>query len=209
MTTVFLVDDHALMRDGLSALLTSRGHRVVGEAGSVEEALSQIPRQAPELLLLDLHLGAASGLELQAQLVRRRIPVKTIVLSVDAQVHQVAEAHRLGVPGYVLKGASGQELLQAMDVVMRGGYCWDARAQALLDRAVQTSPMALLSPRDIQIVQLVVRGWSSTAIGERLFLSPKTVDTYRSRLMAKLDINDVPSLVRLAIREGLLSLDDV
>jgi DNA-binding NarL/FixJ family response regulator len=209
MTTVYLVDDHALMRDGLNALLTSRGHRVVGEAGSVEEALSQIPRQAPDLLLLDLYLGAASGLELQAQLVRRRIPVKTIVLSVDAQVHQVAEAHRLGVTGYVLKGASGQELLQAMDVVMRGGHSWDARAQALLDRAGQASPMALLSPREIQIVQLVVRGWSSTAIGERLFLSPKTVDTYRSRLMAKLDVNDVPSLVRLAIREGLLSLDDV
>ena len=209
MTTVYLVDDHALMRDGLNALLTSRGHRVVGEAGSVEEALSQIPRQAPDLLLLDLYLGAASGLELQAQLVRRRIPVKTIVLSVDAQVHQVAEAHRLGVTGYVLKGASGQELLQAMDVVMRGGHSWDARAQALLDRAGQASPMALLSPREIQIVQLVVRGWSSTAIGERLFLSPKTVDTYRSRLMAKLDVNDVPSLVRLAIREGLLSLHDV
>ena len=80
--------------------------------------------------------------------------------------------------------------------------------QALLERVGQTSRMALLSPREIQIVQLVVRGWSSIAIGERLSLSPKTVDTYRSRLMAKLDVNDLPSLVRLAIREGLIGLDE-
>lgn len=208
MMAVYLVDDHALMRDGLRAFLISQGHRVVGEAGSVDKALSEIRQLVPEVLLLDLYLGDASGLELQEQLVRRQVPVKTIVLAVDAQVHQVAEAHRLGVTGFVFKGASGHTLLQTMDVVRRGGRCWDPRAQALLERVGQTSRMALLSPREIQIVQLVVRGWSSIAIGDRLSLSPKTVDTYRSRLMAKLDVNDLPSLVRLAIREGLIGLDE-
>lgn len=208
MMAVYLVDDHALMRDGLRAFLVSQGHQVVGEAGSVDKALPEIRRLVPEVLLLDLSLGDASGLELQEQLVRRQVPVKTIVLAVDAQVHQVAEAHRLGVAGFVFKGASGQTLLHAMDVVRRGGRSWDPRAQALLERVGQTSRMALLSPREIQIVQLVVRGWSSIAIGDRLSLSPKTVDTYRSRLMAKLDVNDLPSLVRLAIREGLIGLDE-
>lgn len=208
MTTVYLVDDHALMRDALTALLASHGHHVVGEAGAVDSALAEIRRVAPDVLLLDLNLGDASGLDLQAQLVRRHVPVKTIVLAVDAQAHQVAEAQRLGVAGFVFKGASGQTLLRTLEVVGRVGRCWEPRAQALLERAGQASRMSLLSPREVQIVQLVVRGWSSTAIGERLSLSPKTVDTYRSRLMAKLDMNDLPSLVRLAIREGLIGLDE-
>lgn len=208
MTAVYLVDDHALMRDGLRALLLPHDYEVVGEAGSLDEALPDIRLLMPDLMLLDLHLGEASGLELQEQLVRRQIPVKTIVLSVDAQVHQVAEASRLGVAGFVFKGAPSQTLLQTMEVVRRGGRSWDPRAQALLERVGQASRLALLSPREVQIVQLVVRGWSSNAIGDRLHLSPKTVDTYRSRLMAKLDVSDLPSLVRLAIREGLIGLDE-
>lgn len=208
MTSVYLVDDHALMRDGLRALLSANGYVVAGEAGSVDKAMEAFRELQPDLLLLDLNLGDASGLELQEWLRKHRLPTRTIVLTVGAQAHQAAEARRLGVEGFVFKGASSQSLLQAMVVVMRGNHAWDARALDLLERAGQASRMGLLSPREIQILQLVVRGQTSASIAERLFLSPKTVETYRSRLMAKLEVNDVPGLVRLAIREGLIGLED-
>jgi two-component system, NarL family, invasion response regulator UvrY len=208
MTTVYVVDDHALLRDALRALLASHQHIVVGESGNVHTAWADICRLVPDILLLDLNLSSASGLELQERIVRQKIPTRTIVLTADAQVHQALEAHRLGVAGFVFKGTSGESLLQAIEVVKSGNRCWRPRAQALLERTSPSSLLAMLSPREIQIVQLVVRGSSSSAIGERLFLSPKTVDTYRSRLMAKLGVRDIPSLVRLAIREGLIGLDD-
>lgn len=208
MTSIYVVDDHALMRDGLRVLLSAHGHEVVGDSGSADKALADILELVPEILLLDLNLGDSFGLELQELLHRHRVPTRTVVYTVAAQYHQVLEAHRLGVLGFVFKGASATTLLQSIDAVMNGRRHWEARAQTMLDSPGQRSRIALLSPREVQIVQLVVRGLSSAAIAKRLFLSPKTVDTYRSRLMAKLEVNDVPGLVRLAIREGLIGLED-
>lgn len=209
MTTVYLVDDHALMRDALRALLSAHQYKVVGESGNLDKALTEIRELLPNVLLLDLSMGKASGLDLQEQIFRQRLSVRTIVLTVDAQPFQAAEAHRLGVAGFVFKGASGNSLLQAIEAVSRGARCWQPRVQELLDRASKARPFSTLSLREMQIVQLVVRGLTSVAIGERLFLSPKTVDTYRSRLMAKLGVGDGASLVRMAIREGLVGLDDI
>jgi two-component system, NarL family, invasion response regulator UvrY len=208
MSTVYVVDDHALMRDGLRALLSGGGHNVVGEADSPSRALPEIVRLVPDILLLDLNMGERSGLELQERLKRHNIATRTVLLTVDVQAHHVSEAQRLGVEGFVLKGTSSQELLETLERVMRGQRCWAPQAQALLESPEAASRMAQLSPREVQIVQLVVRGMTSAAIGQQLFLSPKTVDTYRSRLMAKLEVGDVPGLVRLAIREGIIGLDD-
>ena len=208
MTTVYLVDDHPLVRDALRALLASHQYTVVGESGTLEEAWTHIRRLVPDILLLDLNLAGASGLELQERIYRQGIATRTIVLTVEAQVHQALEADRLGVAGFVFKGSSGQSLLQAIEVVRRGDRCWRPRAQALLEQTSQSGRLAHLSPRDIQIMQLVVRGLSSSVIGERLHLSPKTVDTDRSRMMGKLGVKDVSGLVRLAIREGLIGLED-
>lgn len=208
VTSVYLVDDHPLMRDALRTLLSAHQYSVVGESDHLDEALTEIRELLPDILLLELSLGKWSGLDLQEQIYRQRLPVRTIVLTVDANAIQAAEAHRLGVAGFVFKGTTGNSLLQAIEVVVRGARCWRPKAEALLDRASQTSPFSVLSPREMQIVHLVVRGLSSAAIGERLFLSPKTVDTYRSRLMAKLGVNDVANLVRMAIREGLIGLED-
>jgi two-component system, NarL family, invasion response regulator UvrY len=206
MSTVYVVDDHALMRDGLRALLSGSGHNVVGEADTPSRALPEIVRLLPDILLLNL--GERSGLELQERLKQHNIATRTVLLTVDVQARHVSEAQRLGVEGFVLKGASSHELLETLEQVMRGQRCWAPQAQALLESPEAASRMAQLSPREIQIVQLVVRGMTSAAIGQQLFLSPKTVDTYRSRLMAKLDVGDVPGLVRLAIREGIIGLDD-
>ena len=212
MTDVYLVDDHVMLRDGLRAVLQVAGYHVVGESADPTQALADLQRLAPAVLLLDLQLGQRSGFELLTQIQRRRLPVRTIVLTMSAQPRHVAEALRLGALGYVLKGASAAELMGAIDSVLQGrrylgGDVADLAVQGLTARDGETALNAL-SARERQIVVLVVRGQSSAEIASLLHLSPKTVDSYRSRLMAKIGVADVPALVRFAIRAGLIDAEE-
>lgn len=212
MTTIYLVDDHQIMRDGLRALLEARGLTVVGESADPTVALSDLVRLRPDVLLLDLNLGGRSGLELQAELQRRQLPVRTVVLTMSAQPHQVAESLRLGAFAYVLKGSPASELMAAIQAAVQGrkflGTDVAGLALDALTQAQKADPLSQLSPRERQIILMVVDGHSSSAIGTTLHLSPKTVATYRSRLMKKLAVSDVPSLVRLAVRHKLIDADD-
>lgn len=209
MTDVYVVDDHALMRDGLRAVLEDAGHRVVGEAEHPTPALADLQRLLPAVLLLDLNLGERSGLELLEQVQQRKLPVRTVVLTMSAQARHVADALRLGAVGYVLKGAPASEVLRAIDAVLAGRRYLGPEAAELAVQGLTASPdasaLASLSVREQQVLLLVVRGHTSAAIAEALNLSPKTVDSYRSRLMTKLGVDDLTGLVRLAIREGLIS----
>ncbi|MCF8161497.1 MAG: response regulator transcription factor [Polaromonas sp.] len=210
MSRVYLVEDHQIMRDGLRALLEARGHTVVGESADPTQALADLLRLNPEVLLLDLNLGGRSGLELQAELQRRRMPVRTVVLTMSAQPHQVAEALHLGASAYVLKGSPASELMEAIELAVNGKKFLGANvADLALEAFTQpdADPLSLLSPRERQIILMVVQGKSSAAIGITLHLSPKTVATYRSRLMKKLGVSDVPGLVRLAVRHKLIDAE--
>jgi len=212
MSDVYLVDDHLMMRDGLAALLRAAGHRVVGEAADPPVALAEIQKLNPQVLLLDLNLGERSGFELLSELQRRKLEVRTIVLTMSSQPRHVAEALRLGAMGYMLKGAPSADLLQAVAAVAAGrrhlgGEVADLAVQGLTARDEQPA-LASLSARERQMAELVVRGKSSSEIGLLLHLSPKTVDSYRSRLMAKLGVADVPALVRFAIRTGLIDAEE-
>ena len=208
MARIYLIDDHPIVRAGLSALLQGAGHTIVGEGQDITQALSDVNRLEPDVLMLDLHLDGRSGFEVLAEMQRRQMSTKVIVLSMSDQPRNVAEALRMGASGYVLKGSAGAELVTAVDAVMRGRRYL---GEGLTDIAVQglTSDADrgnTLSPRERQILVMVASGKSSATIGEELHLSPKTVDTYRSRLMAKLELADVPALVRWAIREKLIDL---
>ncbi|MBI5257986.1 MAG: response regulator transcription factor [Burkholderiales bacterium] len=208
MTRIYLVDDQLLLRDGLHALLQTAGHDVVGEGSDPTQAVVEAQQRHAEVMLLDLGLGERSGFEVLQELKRRDSPVRAIVLTMSAQPRHVAEAVRLGAAGYVLKDAGAVELLQAIDSVSGGRRFFgpqvaDLALQALADDA-PADPFATLSPRERQIVTMVVNGMSSAAIGTELHLSPKTVDTYRSRIMTKLGVTGVTALVRLAVREGLV-----
>lgn len=211
MSNIYLVDDHTLMRDGLRSLLEAAGHRVVGESADPTQALAQLRELGPVVVLLDLHLVQRSGFELLTELQRRAPEVRSIVLTMSAQPRHVAEALRLGAAGYVLKGSPASLLLQAVDLVSKGQRFLGPEVAEL---AVQgfTAPggeaLDTLSVRERQIVLMVVQGQSSTEIGRALHLSPKTVDSYRSRIMAKLAAPDVPALVRFAIRNGLIDAGD-
>lgn len=209
MTRIYVVDDHQIMREGLRSLLEAKGHRVLGESADPTEALADLLRLAPEVLLLDLNLGKRSGLELLAELQRRRLSTRCVVLTMSAQPRQVAEAMSLGASAYVLKGSAGSELMAAIDAAVQGKkYLGSGVAELVLEvfalKDQKSDPLFALSPREQQIIFMVVNGQSSAKIGLELHLSPKTVATYRSRLMAKLGVSDVPGLVRLAIRYGLI-----
>jgi two-component system, NarL family, invasion response regulator UvrY len=212
MSDIYLVDDHAMMRDGLRAVLEGAGHRVVGESDHPTPALADLIRLTPTVMLLDLHLDQRSGFELLEQVQRRKLPTRAIMLTMSAQARHVAEAMRLGAFGYVLKGSPSREVLDAVDAVANGRKHLGAGVAELavegLMHTAAPSSIESLSAREQQVILLVVRGHTSVAIGEQLNLSPKTVESYRSRLMAKLGVSDLPALVRLAIREGLISADD-
>jgi len=213
MTRLYLVDDHQLMREGLRALLEAQGYKVVGESADPTEALADLLRLRPEVLLLDLNLGPRSGFELLAELQRRNLSTRCVVLTMSAQPRHVAEALRMGASAYVLKGSAGSDLFSAIDAAVHGKkHLGPEVAELALHAFTQDDdgddPMRLLSPRERQIIIMVVKGQSSAEIGLELHLSPKTVATYRSRLMAKLHVSDVPSLVRLAVRCKLIDADD-
>lgn len=205
MTRVYLVDDHALVREGLRAVLEAAGMTVVGEAGQAGVALDEIAARLPDVVLLDLSLPDRSGLDLLAQLAQRKLPVRALVLTVSERAWHVAEAVRLGALGYVLKGAPAAEVVKAIREVQNGRNHFGEGLVAAA--AASGDGIAALSTRERQIMRMVVAGMSSAAIAEELYLSPKTVDTYRSRLMAKLGVHDLANLVRAAVRLGVIDAD--
>lgn len=214
MSRLYLIDDHALMRDGLRAVLEQAGHELVGETDRPEQALDDLQRLHPDVVLLDLQLGARSGFEILEQIQARKLAVKTLVISMYARTGHVARALRGGAMGYVLKGSTAAELRAAVEAVAQGRLHFGPEVAALAAASLsnpggEATALASLSARELQVVELVVRGQTSAAIAQTLHLSPKTVESYRSRLMTKLGVTDLPALVRLAIRAGLISADDL
>jgi DNA-binding NarL/FixJ family response regulator len=212
MSRIYLVDDHAIMRDGLRIVLETAGHEVIGEAAGPTPALADLGRLMPDVVLLDLRLGQRSGFELLAELQRRGLQLRVIVLTMSDQPRHVAEALRLGAWGYLLKGSASSEVLQAVETVASGRrflspQAAEFAASVLTDAGARPAEESL-SPRERQILLMVAQGATSNAIGEAMHLSPKSVDTYRSRLMKKLGLHDIAGIVKWAIREGLISLDE-
>ncbi len=147
MTRLYLVDDHRIMREGLRALLQTAGHVVVGESADPTEALADLLRLKPQVLLLDLNLGGRSGLELLAEMQRRQLPTRCVVLTMSAEPRQVAEALRMGANGYVLKGSAGSDLMQAVDAAAQGKRHLGADVADLALRVAMRTSKREASPR--------------------------------------------------------------
>lgn len=215
MTRLYLVEDHGIMRDGLCAMLAGKGHVIVGDSSNPTQALADLQRLMPEAMLLDLHLGDRSGLELLDEMRRRGISTPCIVLTMSTQQTHVTEALRMGAMAYVLKSSAGSDLEAAIFKVARGQKYLSAEVAEMAMQIISQPQCAehdfvgKLSPRERQIIVMVVNGLSSTQIGTRLHLSSKTVGTYRSRLMGKLGVADVTALVRLALRNKLIGAEGV
>ena len=213
-STVVLADDHALVRAGIRSLLgTFPDIEVLAETGDGQEALSLVERQQPDLVLLDITLPGMNGLEVAKRIQQLKLRTRVIMLSMHAAPEYVARALRAGAAGYLLKEAAVSELEKAVATVLIGR---EYLSQAIDRDVVQGflrapdssgSELQVLTTRQREILQLVAEGRSTREIAERLFISVKTVETHRAQLMERLGISDVPGLVRLAIRAGLIVSD--
>jgi DNA-binding NarL/FixJ family response regulator len=204
---VVLADDHALVRSGMRALLEQLdGVVVVGEAADGREAVAQVARLRPHVVLMDISMPELNGLEATERLRREHPEVRTILLSMHADEAYVGRALAVGAAGYVLKSAGAVELELAIRAVARGdSFLSPAVARRVMRGGLPTSePGPSLSVRQREVLQLIAESNSTKQIAAKLGLSPKTVETHRANLMARLSIRDVPGLVRYAIRAGLV-----
>jgi DNA-binding NarL/FixJ family response regulator len=209
---VLLADDHALVRAGLAALVRDLpGIEVVAEAGDGREALALIARHRPNVVLMDVAMPGLNGLEAAARIAREFPGVHVIVLSAYGDEEYVLAALRAGATGYLLKGASPQELELAITAAARGeAYLTPATSRHVVEdyrrrAAGDAGAPAALTPRQREILQLVAEGKSSKEIAVLLDLSVKAVESHRGQIMERLGVHDLTGLVRFAIRIGLVS----
>lgn len=207
-----LADDHQLVRAGIASLLRESGNvDVVGEAANGAEAITLARELKPDLLLLDIAMPGMSGLEALAQLSPEQPGLRVILLSMFASEEYVVRAFLQGAAGYLLKDSAPEELLLAVNAVMRGDIWLSAAVSKLVVNGLMAPGGGLergsaLSARQLQVLKLIASGKSTRAIGAELNLSIKTVETHRAQLMDKLDIHDIAGLVRYAIRQGIVPL---
>lgn len=206
--TVLLADDHVVMREALRGLLEQReGIRVVGEASDGVRAVELVQRLAPDVVIMDIWMPRLSGIEATRRIVRGRRGPKVIILSMHEGRAYVEQALQAGASGYLVKKSASKELFDAIDAVSQGqSYISPAVAEQVLQSfgSLHTSPLASLTAREREILRLIAEGLSSKEIAAELDVSTRTADAHRANLMRKLDLHKTASLVRLAIREGLL-----
>jgi DNA-binding NarL/FixJ family response regulator len=210
--SVLLLDDHAVVRDGLQALLAAQPDlRVAGSFGVASEAIRFAAESPPDVAVLDIALGGLDGIEAAKRIHDLCPETHILMLSMHASPEFVYQALRAGASGYVLKESAGEEVVAAVRAVHAGERYLSEKisAQTLDDYMRERGPehpLERLSPRERQVMKLIVEGNTSNEVAALLGVSPKSVDTYRSRLMAKLGIDDMPGLVKFAIRHGVTSV---
>jgi len=210
---VLLADDHTVLRAGIRALLEgdpAAGIRVVGEAGTGDEAVNLTQRLKPDVVVMDLSMPGSGGLEATRRIAALGLDTKVLVLTMHAEEEYLIPVLEAGASGYLNKTTADSELVGAIGTVARGEVHLPPQATRLLlkeyrERAdPETEALHKLSSREQEVLALTAEGYSSKEIGEKLFISPKTVDTYRSRIMDKLGLSHRSELVRFALKVGLL-----
>jgi two-component system response regulator NreC len=213
---ILIVDDHPVVRAGLVTLLSGQADmEVVGEASDGDSAVEQAVELMPDVVIMDITMEGMGGLEATHDIKRRVPQAKVLVLTIHRSVEYLRRALEAGATGYVLKQAADTELAVAIRVVHRGEiFVYPVFTKVLLGDLAQSQKSSdrpsldgyeLLSPREREVLRLVALGYTSRQIADQLFLSVKTVGTYRGRLMAKLNLKSRPALVRFALERGLLN----
>jgi two-component system response regulator NreC len=209
---IVLADDHAMFRAGLKALLESESRfEVAGEASTGEEAVDLARSLKPDIVVMDLSMPETNGLDATRRIAALGLDTRVLVLTVHAEEEYLVPVVEAGASGYLTKTSADTDLIEALKVVARGQVYLPPKATTLLLKQYkqaesddEPSKLKDLSSREREVLALTAEGFSSREIGKKLFISPKTVDTYRSRIMEKLGLSHRSELVRFALKVGLL-----
>lgn len=215
---IVIIDDHPLFREGLKAIVRKDTRfEVVGEAGNGRYAIELVNRVRPDVALVDISLPDKSGIELIGEIRRSSKKTRVLVVSMHSKIDYIAEAFKAGASGYVIKDSAVERLLHALEYVTRGDYFldssvsqqvvkklmdWPAKEAKIHDDAYRS-----LTPREQEVMRLLAEGFSTKAVAEKLFISPKTVENHRTSIMNKLDLHGTHELVRYAAKLGLIDVD--
>jgi len=211
---VVLVDDHAIVRSGLKAVLGSaRDIEVVGEANDGREALTQIERLKPDVVVMDLTMGEMDGITATKALAEREDAPRVLVLTMHAEEEYLLPVLEAGAAGYLVKSAADRELIEAVRTIARGELYVSPSAGRVLARGIRRKDehaelrarYEKLTDREQAVLRLVAAGYTAPEIGEQLFISPKTVDTYKQRVNEKLGLQHRNDYVTVALKLGLLA----
>lgn len=215
---ILLVDDHPLFRAGLKSLLVDNpSFQIIGEAGDGEEAIRLTKTLKPDLLLLDISLPDKSGIEITRELKNLFPEILIMIVSMHSKIDFITESFRAGALGYVIKESAAERLVQGLETVARGEYFLDSSLSHKVVEKILGFPTkeaiitdekyASLTPREEQVLRLLAEGHSAREVGEKLFISPKTVENHRANIMDKLDLHSTLELIRYAVRLGLIDPD--
>ncbi|HET7623595.1 MAG TPA: response regulator transcription factor [Gemmatimonadaceae bacterium] len=211
---VVLVDDHTVVRVGLKAVLSGASDiEVVGEASSGDEALTLAKRLAPDVVLMDVTMSGSDGVAATRAISEEGLASRVLVLTMHTEEEYLIEVLKAGGAGYILKSAADGDLVEAIRIVARGEMYVQPSAALVLARGLtrrdpnadERARFEKLTEREQSVLKLVAQGYTAPEIGERLYLSPKTVDTYKQRINEKLGIEHRADYVKLALKLGILS----
>jgi two-component system, NarL family, response regulator NreC len=211
---VILADDHAVVRAGLKAVLSSaKDIEVIGEAKNGNEAVALVERFKPDVVVMDLSMPDLDGTVATKQIVEKGLPTKVLVLTMHAEEDYLVPLMEAGAAGYLVKSAADRELVDAVRAVAHGDvYVRPAAARVLAKNLTKKDPEKVnrerfdkLTQREQDVLRLVAQGFSAPEIGERLYISPKTVDTYKQRIHEKLGLAHRSDYVQFALKLGLLA----
>jgi len=207
MIRIVLVDDHASVREGVGRLLEEAPDlRIVGSFGDAGAAVRFAAREEPDVAILDMAMPRTSGIDVARRLRAVSPRTQLLMLSLQARIEHIRQAFWAGASGYLLKESAADEVVAAVRAIHAGKrYLSDKIPPRALERHFSDDPLERLSAREREVLKLVVEGNTSLEVATLLGLSPKSIDTYRSRLMTKLEIEHLPALVKFAIRRGLTS----
>lgn len=216
MIRVLIAEDHLMVRAGIRALLERAGDiHVLGEASNGQEAIEMVEQLKPDVLIMDIMMPRLNGIQAAANLREMKLPTQILLLSMYADEGFVHQALQCGVKGYVLKSSVSDELLWAVRAVANGTtYLSSPISEIVVENAINPhstlqngDPFSSLSPREKEVLQLIAEEYTSAEIGKMLFISEKTVEKHRARLMEKLNVRNLAGLVRMAIKYHLVDKD--